>query len=385
MGNRKQSIVFIVTSYWAFGELKIALQFADQVSSEYEVIFLASRKFKDYIDKVGYKTYLLYFKLPSINRAILKDIEYNYDPAVIILADYLNYKYSYEHYGLTMDDLNIFSGIIGAFDLYNLSEEERYMDTYGFKNKLIEYDDEIMEFAILPCPILNVDVGDEKNRRFATALLEPQDIRREEEKRIAREKLGISSSEKVIVTTYAQWQNTYKKYKKATQFIEAAENKFQELLNRLQEDCRVICIGKEKKDTNSNVAYFNTMEPSIFEEYIMASDVFLTRNAISTSFANLIIKGVKGVLLINSEDKNMNYKCKMYPVGWYDFLTSIEKNNSYFDLFQHGEMLDTQATYETIMHTIDEQLDMDKLQKYNHSLSTLIKPNEIINHLLSDR
>lgn len=68
-----------------------------------------------------------------------------------------------KHYGLTLEELDYFTGTIGGFDLYNQMENTRRMDTYGFQSKLTVFDERI-KFILYPCPLLDGDVTNtEKN------------------------------------------------------------------------------------------------------------------------------------------------------------------------------------------------------------------------------
>jgi len=372
--------LFIVTSYWAIGEMEIAVQFANDLKDENDIRFLCPRCHEAYLKEKGFDTYLLYFKIGKLNRVILQNIEYNFSPDYIILSDYLNYVFCENHYGLNMDNLNCFHGKIGAFDLYNQSLQPRCMDTYGFKSKKFFIDKEKMDFLLLPCPLLDKDFSDYNNNIFAVPLINNITTRSDSDKKAAKAELGIDESRKMLLVTNAQWQSTYKKYDIAVKFVEEADRVFYEILGELSEKYDVVIIGKEK-DKDSKIKYMQSVPPSLFEKYINATDLFISRNIISTSFAKIILRGIPGVVLINSDNQNHCYRCKMFPVGWYDYISSLEEKSLYFKLFEQIDMFEKS----NCISTIEEILRKEKLSKefdnYLDKISKLMKPSDVFKYL----
>lgn len=373
--------LFVVTSYWAYGELTIALQFAAQLSDEHDIVFWVPRKQEESVRKKGFRTAPLYIKMPSLNKVILKDLEKSFQPDFILLSDFLNYSFCEKHYGLTMDDLANFSGNIGAFDLYNLTEFPRAMDTYGFKNKRVVFNEDIIKFSIFSCPILPAVIDKSSNRRFSVSLTNNFHIRTEEEKILAKKKLGFPSDRNVILTTTAEWQSTYKKYDRAAKFVSEAECSYNKIIEALVEDNCVISIGSNRGEMVEGVRYLKSVDPEVFDLYVAATDLFISRNIISTSFANIILKGIKGVLLQNSIQDENKYVCKMYPVGWFDFVSQIEKENDYMQLFTQTEMFQIEESVKMIKNMLESDFETDsnrkRLMNYHKNLKKLIKPEEI--------
>jgi hypothetical protein len=330
------------------------------------------------VTKNGYDFFPLYTHQYKVNSIILQSILSDKDLTIIILSDILNYLYCQDSYGLTMANLYGFRGKIGGFDLYQLSVLSRKMDTYGFKNKMVSYKDLRIDFTILPSPILPVTSGDNSKHSFSAALSDDTSIRSEQQMAVAKKELGISKNDKVVLTTYAAWQNSYKQYKRTTAFVESSEAAFRKLLLRLSSEYVVFCVGKETDEKSHGITYLKQLPPDQFERFLSATDVLIGRNAISTTFANAVMRGIGAVLLINSHDTDCHYKCKMYPVGWHDFLRPVEESNLYFDLFPQLEMFDLETCYTEIVNLIGKKKDYEKIEEYNAALKSLTKPKEII-------
>ncbi len=368
-------VLFIVTSYWAIGEMEIAIQFAKGMTDSEDVLFLVPRKHENYVKSKGFNTVSLYFNLGSLNKIMLKNIQETFKPDYIVLADYLNYVFCERHYGLTLDDLDCFTGELGAFDLYNQIQNPRRMDTYGFKSKLTVIDEKI-RFILHPCPLLDASIDNPGKNRFAVSLVDKLEVRTKEDMRKAKVQLGIPEDKKVILITSAQWQTTYRKYERAVRFVEKSEKSFADILKSLAKDCYVVVIGQESNNADG-IHYLPSIPPDIFDQYINATDLFIGRNIISTSFAKLILRGIAGVVLINSVEGDETYKCKMFPVGWYDYIATIETGNLYFELFNQIEMLNAEECVKKIRELLCKPIDYEKLSTYHGQLSRLKKAQDI--------
>ncbi len=378
-------LLFIVTSYWAYGELTIALQFAKSLSKDNEIVFMVPRNQERIVKDSGFRDIGLYFQLPSINRALLLDAARTFSPDFVILSDYLNYSFCFKHYGLKLEDLDCFSGRIGAFDLYDIGKQDRTMDTYGFNNKRVIFDHDRVTFRLLPCPILSPEINLPSEDAYAVALNAKLHIRTKEEQHNAKEKLGFSPGKKLILTTSAVWQETYKAYDNVVEFVRCSEEAYQEIIAPFVNTNDVVCIG-HNISKQEGVTYLDSLPPEVFRSYCEAADLFISRNMISTSFANIIMSGVKGLLLQSSRrDSKTIYPCRMHPVGWYDFLEPIVKDNAYMDLFDTGEIFSIDETREVLSKILNKDLDIQRLDSYHMQLKALTSGDLILKDLMSKR
>ena len=414
--NKKNTILIIVTSFWAYGELLIAVEFAKRIiKNNYNIIFLIPSSHEKIIKSFGscFKYITLIPKSRKINRLFLIDIENTYKLSFVILADFLNYSFCEVHYGLTLDDLNIFSGKIGTFDDFDWDLCNRSMDTYGFKAKNNErINTNIFEFKLLPVPIVNPDREIKNDKRIN--LYKLFDETKEYNELIKNEKkelLNLSNSKKTILVTSATWQEKYKDYPEVIKYVELSNNIFNKVLNKLAKYFNVIYVGlKENNNSEENITYLNQLPPDEFENYILASDLFISRNITSTTMLRIIMNNIPVLFLRNSiyfkngTDKFSKFKFKinteirseidkleycypylMFPVGWYNFLKPVFNGNLFTKTYFTEELFNIEGIIEKVIEILCNKSTLDKLNhnlfNYKQKLDSLPDINDILNNL----
>lgn len=382
--------LFIVTSFWAYGELQIAIDFASKVSIlGHRVMFLVP---PSHVDKVKVNNIAYRVLIPNgaaLNRILLRDIEDTFIPSFVVLSDFLNYAFCEKHYGLTEADLSVFSGLIGAFDLYNFSLSGRRIDTYGFRAKEISrlcIDD--YDFLLQPCPV-NKPVLDNSRNRFRYRIFDGIAARSYADIRSAREIVGIEPSEKLIVMTGAVWQSSFRPYTEVKKMVSAVDDVTMKMISRLPQNYKVFWVGpmhQALQEGMTQIRHIDSMPPSAFETLMDSADVFVSTNYISTSMIRAALRGTPIVLLGNSylkrsgelrsltdhresdvlKDIHTIYPFRMFPVGWYSFLEPIVNGNSFYKLTKCVEVFDTEEVSGAIEKAVsgDYEQSLENLHKY---------------------
>jgi hypothetical protein len=408
------TVLFIVTSFWAYGEVSIACEFAVRVKAAgFEPMFLIPASHEKIIKRHGFRYTTLMPRLGKVNRIIMKDLEERYHPSPVILADFLNYNFCENHYGLTYDDLSIFSGRLGTFDDFDWVLTGQKMDTYGFKaQKFGEIDIRKYGFGLCPCPIVNP--GRKQANTYYYPLISkslPYDRKKTE---IWKRKLGLPVEKPLILFTSATWQEIYKQYPEVIAFVEAANEVFAFCLEELSRQYQVIYIGPEGYFTSrksKSVTHLQQLAPEVFEEYLLATDVFLSRNITSTALARLALSGIPAVNLKNSvffKDKSLDlqalpftpldwvagklaelelcYPYRMFPVGWYNFLSPVIKGNPYLKTIKQAEQFDVNGILNTVHDLVENETALQHLaeqrSRYLQMLEELPSVGEIIRQLV---
>lgn len=403
-------ILFIVTSFWAYGELTIACEFAKGLKNKnIHPYFLVPPTHKSIMQKSGFPFMTLIPKNGKINRILMQDIEIRYHPKLVILADFLNYNFCEEHYGLKPEDLSIFSGRHGTFDDFDWAVTGKHMDTYGFQSKKFAGIDILKYgFRLCPCPVVNPCKRDRKDA-FPYALSTKKIPYNEQETENYKKKLSLDPKRKLIVFTSATWQEHYKQYPDIISFVKLNNELLRIVMEELAKDCTILCVGEEGYFSETkvpNMIFREHMHPDEFQEYLLASDLFMSRNIVSTSLARAVLSGIPAVNFQNSHpsydelsvteelmdqvaEAKRCYKYRMFPVGWHTFLEPLCSQNPYLDTFLNLEQFDVKESIHAIRELL-ESLELrrnlrKKVSDYEDELKKLMTVDEIVECLVDGR
>lgn len=393
MGGMSLKVLFVVTSFWAYGELIIAIEFAKEIKKYgHKPHFLIPPRHEKVVKSLNFPYTILIPKASKINRVLLKDIELRIKPEIIILSDFLNYHYCEKHYGININDLEIFSGKVGTFDNFHWELQREAMDTYGFNSNILKNTKiEDYGFKLAPCPIVNPHLASENNQ-FKYPLIQDFLPYNKDNKEKYRDELGLPKDKKIIMVTSATWQNIHGKYKGANEFISISDKIYESILSDLSKRYLILYIGDEVKySLNNNIKRITSMATEDFDKYAMASDLYIGRNITSTSMIRLALSRIPCIMLMNSKFSKVGkdvytYGYYMYPVGWYKFLKPLMEGNPYMDIISTVEQFDKSD----VIREVEEMLfDEEKKERIGEriielkkSLSSLWKPNHIVESIL---
>lgn len=409
------NVGIIVTSYWSYGELLIAIEFAKNIRAHgFNPYFFAPHTHKKILEENGLAYATLFQGNGKINRILFQDYENRCHPQFIILSDFLNYYFCERHYGLQVEDLKIFSGQIGTIDIFEWEIEKRKMDTYGFAAKTVaEVNINEFGFKLVPCPIANPILGQTQSvDKMYYPLFEEKINYCEEDKVRLRKELNLPLAQPILLMTAATWQQTYKQYDHVVDFVATTNKVLKMILEKVAKDALIILVGAKdffgEKETPQNVMLMDKMPTSEFERYAIASDLFVARNITSTTMARLAISGIPCVSISSSvgftdvgkykykfdvlpevkellDKLHICYPYRMFPVGWHMFLKPVVRDNPYMNIVTELELFDVENCVQKIRALLyDANIQKAYKQQvvtYNDLLLKLKRPYELLNAL----
>ena len=409
-------VAFLTTSYWAYGELLIALEFAKQLlAAGWQPHFFIPPTHEKTLKAYPFAYTVLMPKLGNVNRVLLQDYEHRCRPQLVILSDFLNYHFCERHYGLRVEDLQIFSGRVGTFDNFDWTLSRRQMDTYGFGSKTVsEVKIEDYGFRLVPCPIANpLQSGRNAGDTFYYPLLGDVPTYDEAIRARCRTELGLPQERPVLLVTSAVWQQTHRLYPHVQGFVEAADEVYRDILLAVARQGLMIYVGAPGffADPPPNVVVLSHLPPDLFQKYALAADLFVTRNLTSTTVAKFALAGVPTAALTSSlHTTNRSreplrfpfsptprveqlvgrleicYPYRMYPVGWHKFLAPVMKGNPYLDVVRELELFDEQQTVAAMCEILERPQLRDEIRhragEYRQLLGRLDSPAAILGKLV---
>ena len=224
-----------------------------------------------------------------------------------------------------------------------------------------------------------------------------------------RKRLGLNTSDQIILFCTADWQQTRYRCTEAQRFSETLPHLLASYLRHLGSDVHLIHVGPRpyQLDLGERYHWISQLLPNDFAEILGGSDLLLTVNISSTTIAQAMISGVPVLAVINSfeletesdidalpfeldvEDtapwlrENLPlYRYYMWPVGFYDFLDPILRDGAYLNAIVTVELLHR----ELVVAAIDDLLwsstrrtaVIEAQASYAATLRTLPSPTELL-------
>ena len=413
-------VLFIVTSFWAFGELAIAVEFARRLAGTgFRPWFLIPPTHRGKLAGTGLRHDILIPGAGKLNRMVLRDIQDTHRPAMVVLADFLNFDFCERHYGLLREDLDVFDCPIGTFDDFTWGRPGSWLDTYGFRAK---YSDDIslnrIEFRLRPCP-LNNPLTPGEHDVWTYPMLDPKESwldggggpGRATRRREVRAELGVPAGRPLILLTSATWQQMHAAYPRVNAFVDACTAMTERLMRLLLPEASVIAVGPPVLFLDETPAGFHPVgqiDPESFRRYATAVDLHLSNNIVSVSLHRLALAGIPSVALFSSLSKvdgqtewldsssrdlsglaaevvekvDYLYPFRMFPVGWYHFLNSLLAANPFTEMVAHAEVFREEEALETIVALLSDGPQRRRTeaarQRYQAALDALPEPGAIL-------
>jgi hypothetical protein len=386
-----RTVLFVVTSFWAYGELAIATEFAGRMAgSGFRPLFLVPPTHRGRVAAAGLDHRVLIPGSGKINRIQLQDIAHVHRPALVVLADFLNFDFCDRHYGLGRADLAVFDCPIGTFDDFSWGRPGAWMDTYGFRAKYAgEMTVEGLCFRLRPCPLNNPLDPDAAGIRPYPLLGSTADVEVSERAAVRRE-FGLAKDRPLILLTGAAWQRTPAAFPLAVPFADACRTMLERLLTTLLEHADVLCVGARPAFRDRAPDGFHALdplEPDRFARLLQAVDLHLSNNICSVSLHRLALRGIPSVAVVSSLHKSAGrvswklpeappltefarrvvdgadylYPCLMFPVGWHAFLGPLLAGNPFGDLVPRVEAFAEQQALATILPLLGPGPERDRL------------------------
>lgn len=400
-----RTVLFIVTSFWAYGELAIATEFAGRMAGTgFRPLFLVPPTHREQVAAARLDHQVMIPGAGKINRIQLHDIQHTRRPALVVLADFMNFDFCDRHYGLNRGDLSVFDCPLGTFDDFSWGRPGAWLDTYGFKAK---YEGDItldgLSFRLRPCPLNNLLEEITEPGVHPYPLLENVADVATRERAAVRRELGLTKDRPVVLVTGATWQRMHAAYPRVTAFVNACHTMLERLLSELLQHADVLAVGPQLVFHDRVPAGFHPLgpvEPERFRRLIQAVDLHISNNIVSVSLHRLALRGIPSVVLMNSLRKRSGrlrwelptaptrrgaspeppgapkltdfaqrvvdgvdylYPCRMFPVGWYHFLRSLLSGNPFSDVITQVETFDEDAALAAIVPMLIPGPERDRL------------------------
>ncbi|MDQ4142993.1 MAG: DUF6365 family protein [Actinomycetota bacterium] len=219
--------------------------------------------------------------------------------------------------------------------------------------------------------------------------------------------LGLGSDDRLVMLTLASWQKPEHGNPDGLRIARGVQELLFHYLSQLPANVYVVAVG-ERFDSygefpRERVRCFPPCTPDRFNLLVNAADLFLSLNIAATTLTRAVLSGTPPLVLFNShslhdtddidrlcEDTNLlaepflrswllkhlpTYPFRMWPLGFYDFLTPLLTNNPYLATFPQVELFDAHSVHGALKgmlfdRAIRESLE-DERSRYIEALDGL--------------
>lgn len=362
-------ILFVTLGHLSAGEFTIAFEFCKRLPPEqYDICFLTSTKGQKYLEQNNIK-HIVLKQLGAgfmsdekiVNKAITDKLMAEFSPDYIIASDVYTLWYSSTWTGLNMEVFRGYGVPFGSFDSYEFSSTNYIQDYYGgYKAEIPDYIDKC-DFVIRYCPI-NKPKQTEDKVKFTYFYGKPT-LLSQEERDDFQSLFRPTGKEKVVFMANSNWENlNVNRLPALSNLICWIPQVMMNYLAELNEKITIIHVGpkswNQDESSYKHIKYyhFDFLKSRDFDKYLSASDAFFTTNIISSTLAKAVYSSVPSIVLQN--DKLVNfvrlseqlqrmptwyqkmarevriaYPFRLFPFGWFNFLSTVLDNNEYMDTF----------------------------------------------------
>lgn len=408
-----KKIFVVVLSVISAGELTIASEFISKLSKdEYDCMFLTTSNFANYLSSKGFKYQTLDIKdEPDTNRQLALQTIENFGPDYFLISDVYTLEYAARYCGLTFEDLKQYKIPIIGVDEYEYPSTDYALDYYATAYTRITPLINACDFLIRDCPINKLKLADAKTWQFS--LFDKPYIANNERRESVRKALGIDADSKIIFFTYSYWEALNSRHVYSLKYlIKWIPTLLKEYIQAVGEKITVIHVGYNKwtdiDETLIDYRHFQTLEPTRFDDYLYASDLYMTLNVASVTLSKAVYANIPSIVFQNKKiikfDKLQEKLTKMpkwyqemakeievaYPfrastLGWFKFLEYVLQNNSYTEAFVEAPLFKMSSAISLLKQYLYDKDAInalkEKQRKYIAELLELPSSNEIMNEI----
>ena len=371
MGPRR--LVFLGLGHLSNGDVSIAADFARQLPPDrFEVRFVTAAAVAPYVRATGLTVCPLASQDPRRNLATFDELVADFRPDLLVAADAFTLDYSTAWSGLSIGLLRQRYDIaLASFDQYDYPAADYVVDFYGGHRTRFPRLLDSCDLLIRNSP-LNRPTPAEPGvivTRMVCGGSSPLAV--------ARPRPGPPT----VFLTNSRWEyvNVVRSPGMA-QLMRVIPRIVHGHLAALGRPLRVVHVGPAQWDfpIADQIEYRHVprLAPPEFHAQLSGADLFLTGNAVSVTLTQAVLAGVPSLLLDNRKildvarlvrsgsapawlaatapELSIAYPYRVFPWGWYTFLSPVLSDNPYVECFQTAGVFERRRVLRAMTELLDD-------------------------------
>jgi hypothetical protein len=374
-------LLFLGLGHLSNGDVSIAADFARQLPPDrYRVAFVTAASVAPYVRAMGIEAFPLASQDPRKNLAAFDTLVAGYRPDMLVAADCFTLDYSAGWSGLSMSLLRErYDVALASFDQYDYPAARYIVDFYGGHRthfpRLLDSCDLLIRNSPLnrPAP---AEPGVIVTRMVCGGTSPIPPPRRG----------GVPT----VFLTNSRWEYVnVVRSPSMGQLMRAMPDIVHSHLSALDRPLKVVHVGPEPWGfpiaPQIEYRHLTGLTPAQFHAQLSAADLYLTGNAVSVTLTQAVLAGVPSLVLQNHKildvgrliqsgsapawlaaaapDLARAYPFRVFPWGWYEFLTPVLSDNPYTDAFRTAGVFERRRVLQAMTELLDDATERDRLRE----------------------
>lgn len=374
-------LLFLGLGHLSNGDVSIAADFARQLPPDrFEVGFVTHASVAPYVRAAGLTAYPLSSQDPQRNQAAFDGLVSEFRPDMLVAADCFTLDYSTAWSGLSMGLLRErYDMALASFDQYDYPAANFVVDFYGGHRthfpRLLDGCDLLIRNSPLNRPAPS-EPGVVVTRMVCGGTAPVRPPRR--------------SGPPTVFLTNSRWEYVnVVRSPSMGQLMRSMPRIIHSHLSALDRPLRVVHVGPARWEfpvaPQIDYQYLATLTPAQFHAQLSAADLYLTGNAVSVTLTQAVLAGVPSLVLQNHKILDVGrlihsgsapawlagaapelakaYPFRVYPWGWYEFLTPVLSDNPYTDAFRTAGVFERRRVLQAMTELLDDATERDRLRE----------------------
>lgn len=410
---KTDKFLFLALTRAGWGETALGLRVAEELEAQgASISFLAHKSNSLLMSTTPFAREFISDEAGKLLRLYVDSLVQSERPSAIILSDMATTQRFCSQASVDSTFLAQYGVPLISIDTWEQALTRASMDLF-----LSEPQELDLRLASLSKPLLPVPVLQSTPRRGAYSCM-PGPVRIPRRVRThLRENLGIGDSERIVLLCTAAWQHMRYRSRDGNRMAASLPLLLAEYVSRLGPSVHLVHVGPAAYPLQERLGgryhWLPPLQTMHFEELLGSSDLLLSANISAGTNLKAISSGVPTVVVHNSHEardlgelephlgtspsealrhwlvENLPiYRFRLWPLGWFDFLAPVLKDNPYLETVEAVELIDERGFVETcerlLFDTTARQRMQERQAAYVSAVGGLPRAAEVVRQYLAE-
>ncbi|MCY1014427.1 DUF6365 family protein [Pyxidicoccus sp. MSG2] len=405
--------LFLALTRAGWGETALGLRIAEELTAQgSSVSFLAHKSNSLLMADTPFAREFISDEAGMLVRAYVDSLVKDERPTAIVLSDMATTQRFCSQANVDASFLAQYGLPLLAIDTWDQATTGATMDLFLGEPQALDLGLARASRPLLPVPILH------SAPRPGAYDCMPEPVRLTRRVRThLRDNLGIGDSERLVLLCTATWQHMRYRSRHGNRMAAALPLLLAEYVSRLGPSVHLVHVGPAafplQERLGERYHWLPPLQSLHFEELLGSSDLLVSANISAGTNLKAIASGVPTVVVHNSHeveelfelesrlpqppsdalrrwlvDTLPLYRFRLWPLGWFDFLAPVLKDNPFMRAVETVELTDERAFVETCQQLLHDDTSrrsmLERQAAYVAGVRRLPRASEVVRQYLAE-